>query len=218
MLSVWRAGSVALLRRRGIDRVVSLRETADNATDRDHRRRRRAARGTAVAPVAIVVRFDASERIRHDGRIDTMRIRSIRARLWRWRSRSRPLARRAHRLRRTQRRSRFPSPSTDRLTPWLQTRGELRTRVEGFTGGGFGGQRATPTGWIASGSTRPSARRSRSRSSCRSRTRARSTRPPDRRRAPFRNTLDLRMAYGEIGSTQHRPRSAARSWRSASSA
>ena len=123
---------------------------------------------------------------------------------------------RARRLRH-QRRSRFRSPSTDELTPWLQTRGELRTRVEGFTGGGFGdvSDAYRMDRFRLNATVRPP-------KSFAFVVQVQDARAFDKttgsQAAPFRDTLDLRMAYGEIRrSTQHGPRSDARSWRSASS-
>lgn len=84
------------------------------------------------------------------------------------------------------------------LAPWLQTRGELRTRVEGFTGGGFG--EARDAYWMdrfrLNATIRPStlfafvAQVQDSRAF---------DKTAGSQAAPFRNTLDLRMAYGEIG-------------------
>ncbi len=86
------------------------------------------------------------------------------------------------------------------LTPWLQVRGEFRARIEGFTGGGFAD--TTDTYWM-------------------DRFRLNATASPTKllkfvvqvqdarafdkttgsQNVPLRDTLDLRMAYLEFGST-----------------
>ena len=99
-------------------------------------------------------------------------------------------------------RSPAPLGVDGQLTSWLQVRGEFRARIEGFTGGGFAADNSrTPTGWIASGSMR----RSRPTKSMKFVVQVQDARAFDKttgsQAAPFRDTLDLRMAYGEFGST-----------------
>jgi hypothetical protein len=93
----------------------------------------------------------------------------------------------------------IPLAVTGELAPWLQVRGELRTRIEGFSGGGFGDAKdaywmdrfrvnATirPSRWLAFVAQAHDARAFHKTTGSQA--------------APFRDTLDLRMAYGEIGS------------------
>ena len=84
------------------------------------------------------------------------------------------------------------------LTPWLQTRGELRTRVEGFTGGGFG--ESEDAYWMDRFRLNATIRPSKKFAFV---AQVQDSRAFDKvsgsQAAPFRNTLDLRMAYGEIG-------------------
>jgi hypothetical protein len=86
------------------------------------------------------------------------------------------------------------------LAPWLQVRGEFRARVEGFTGGGFAD--------VADAYWMDRFRLSATVSPTRSTTfvvQVHDARAFDKttgqQLAPLRDTLDLRMAYGEFGST-----------------
>jgi hypothetical protein len=86
------------------------------------------------------------------------------------------------------------------LTPWLQVRGEFRARVEGFTGGGFADN--SDAYWMDR--FRLNATMSPTRS-MKVVVQVQDARGFDKttgsRLAPLRDTLDLRMAYGEFGST-----------------
>ncbi|HEY3042438.1 MAG TPA: alginate export family protein [Vicinamibacterales bacterium] len=94
----------------------------------------------------------------------------------------------------------IPLGVNGQLASWLQVRGELRTRIEGFTGGGFAENEdaywmdrfrlnatARPSKWLAFVVQAHDARAFHKTAGSQA--------------APFRDTLDLRMAYGEIGST-----------------
>lgn len=86
------------------------------------------------------------------------------------------------------------------LAPWLQVRGELRTRIEGFSGGGFGD--AEDAYWMDRFRLNATIRPSRSFAFIAQAHDARAFhKTAGSQAAPFRDTLDLRMAYGEIGST-----------------
>jgi hypothetical protein len=91
-----------------------------------------------------------------------------------------------------------PLAVNGQLTPWLQTRGELRTRVEGFTGGGFGDTRDAY--WMDRFRLNATIRPAKSLAFV---TQVQDSRAFDKtagsQAAPFRNTLDFRMAYVEIG-------------------
>src|SRR5439155_5870576 len=86
------------------------------------------------------------------------------------------------------------------LTPWLQVRGELRTRIEGFTGGGFTDNEDAY--WMDRFRLNAMIRPSKSVSFV---VQGQDSRVFDKAagsQAPaFRDTLDLRIAYGEFGST-----------------
>jgi len=86
------------------------------------------------------------------------------------------------------------------LTPWLQIRGEFRARVEGFTGGGFTDN--SDAYWMDR--FRVSATVSPARS-MKFVVQVHDARAFDKttgsQAAPLRDTLDLRVAYGEFGST-----------------
>jgi hypothetical protein len=86
------------------------------------------------------------------------------------------------------------------LTPWLQVRGELRTRIEGFTGGGFADSKDAY--WMDRFRLNAIVRPAKALAFV---VQAHDARAFDKtagsQAAPFRDTLDLRMAYGEIGST-----------------
>ena len=85
------------------------------------------------------------------------------------------------------------------LASWLQVRGEFRTRIEGFTGGGFGDN--DDAYWMDRFRLNATVRPSKSFAFM---VQAQDARAFDKtagsQAAPFRDTLDLRMAYGEIGS------------------
>ena len=95
-----------------------------------------------------------------------------------------------------------PLAVNGQITPWLQTRGELRTRAEGFTGGGFGD--SSDAYWMDRFRLNATVRPSKSFAFI---TQVQDSRAFDKttgsQAAPFRNTLDLRMAYAEIGSTHN---------------
>src|SRR5437773_2001449 len=86
------------------------------------------------------------------------------------------------------------------LTPWLQVRGEFRARVEGFTGGGFADN--SDAYWMdrfrLNAMVSPT-------ESVKLVVQVQDARAFDKtigsQAAPLRDTLDLRMAYGELGST-----------------
>jgi hypothetical protein len=85
------------------------------------------------------------------------------------------------------------------LASWLQVRGEFRTRIEGFSGGGFGdnGDAYWMDRFRLNATVRPS-------KSLAFVVQGQDSRAFDKTAgsqvAPFRDTLDLRVAYGEIGS------------------
>jgi hypothetical protein len=95
-----------------------------------------------------------------------------------------------------------PLAVNGQITPWLQTRGELRTRAEGFTGGGFGD--SSDAYWMDRFRLNATVRPSKSFAFI---AQVQDSRAFDKttgsQAAPFRNTLDLRMAYAEIGSTHN---------------
>jgi len=86
------------------------------------------------------------------------------------------------------------------LTPWLQVRGEFRARVEGFTGGGFADN--SDAYWMDRFRLNATASPTRSMKFV---VQLQDARAFDKTIgspiAPLRDTLDLRMAYGEFGST-----------------
>ena len=92
-----------------------------------------------------------------------------------------------------------PLGISGQLTPWLQVRGEFRTRIEGFTGGGFGDTKDAY--WMDRFRLNATVRPAKSLAFV---VQAQDARTFDKtagsQAAPFRDTLDLRMAYGEIGS------------------
>jgi hypothetical protein len=92
-----------------------------------------------------------------------------------------------------------PLAINGQLAPWLQVRGEFRTRIEGFTGGGFADN--DDAYWMDRFRLNATARPSKSLAFV---VQAHDARAFDKtagsQAAPFRDTLDLRMAYGEIGS------------------
>src|SRR5437667_12021307 len=85
------------------------------------------------------------------------------------------------------------------LASWLQVRGELRTRIEGFTGGGFTDNEDAY--WMDRFRLNATVRPSKSLAFV---VQGQDSRAFDKatgsQAAPFRDTLDLRMAYGEFGS------------------
>jgi hypothetical protein len=85
------------------------------------------------------------------------------------------------------------------LASWLQVRGEFRTRIEGFSGGGFGDNEDAY--WMDRFRLNATVRPSKSLAFV---GQGQDSRAFDKTAgsqvAPFRDTLDLRMAYGEIGS------------------
>jgi hypothetical protein len=84
------------------------------------------------------------------------------------------------------------------LASWLQVRGEFRTRIEGFTGGGFDDN--DDAYWMDRFRFNATVRPSRSFALVVQAQDARAFRKAaGSRAAPFRDTLDLRMAYAEIG-------------------
>ena len=86
------------------------------------------------------------------------------------------------------------------LTPWLQVRGEFRARVEGFTGGGFADN--SDAYWMDRFRLNATISPARSMKFV---VQVHDARAFDKaigsRVVPLRDTLDLRMAYGEFGST-----------------
>src|SRR5712692_1152948 len=86
------------------------------------------------------------------------------------------------------------------LTPWLQVRGEFRARVEGFTGGGFADN--SDAYWMDRFRLNATASPTRSMKFV---VQVQDARAFDKtagsQLAPLRDTVDLRMAYGEFGST-----------------
>jgi hypothetical protein len=86
------------------------------------------------------------------------------------------------------------------LTPWLQVRGEVRSRVEGFTGGGFADN--SDAYWMDRFRFTATASPT---TSMKFVVQLQDARAFDKRTgsqlAPLRDTLNLRMAYGELGST-----------------
>ena len=101
-----------------------------------------------------------------------------------------------------------PAPATPQPVPlgingqlasWLQVRGEFRTRIEGFTGGGF--TDSEDAYWMDRFRLNATVRPSKSLAFVVQGQDARAfDKTTGSQVAPFRNTLDLRMAYGEIGS------------------
>jgi len=102
-----------------------------------------------------------------------------------------------------------PAPATPQPVPlgingqlasWLQVRGEFRTRIEGFTGGGF--TDSEDAYWMDRFRLNATVRPSKSLAFVVQGQDARAfDKTTGSQVAPFRNTLDLRMAYGEIGSS-----------------
>ena len=90
------------------------------------------------------------------------------------------------------------------LKPWLQVRGELRTRVEGFTGGGFGESAGSKDAyWMDRFRLNATVRPAKSLAFVVQAQDARAfSKTAGSQAAPFRDTLDLRMAYAEIGSAR----------------
>src|SRR6266576_2421500 len=86
------------------------------------------------------------------------------------------------------------------LTPWLQVRGEFRARVEGFTGGGFADNRDAY--WMDRFRLNATASPS---TLMKFVVQVQDARAFDKtigsQNVPLRDTLDVRMAYGEFGST-----------------
>ena len=84
------------------------------------------------------------------------------------------------------------------LTPWLQVRGEFRARVEGFTGGGFADN--SDAYWMDRFRLNATVSPTRS---MRFVVQVQDARGFDKttgsQAAPLRDTLDLRIAYGEFG-------------------
>src|SRR5688572_18847075 len=102
-----------------------------------------------------------------------------------------------------------PAPATPQPVPlaingqlasWLQVRGEFRTRIEGFTGGGFADN--DDAYWMDRFRLNATVRPSQSLSFV---VQAQDARAFDKtagaKTSPLRNTFDLRMAYGEIGTS-----------------
>jgi hypothetical protein len=86
------------------------------------------------------------------------------------------------------------------VTPWLQVRGELRARIEGFTGGGFADN--DDAYWMDRFRLNATVRPSKSVAFVVQAQDARAFEKTTGSQAvPLRDTLDLRMAYGEFGST-----------------
>lgn len=87
------------------------------------------------------------------------------------------------------------------LTPWLQVRGEFRTRIEGFTGSGFT-EGKDDAYWMDRFRLNATVRPNKSIGFV---VQAQDARAFDKTTgslvAPLRDTLDLRMAYGEFGTT-----------------
>ena len=86
------------------------------------------------------------------------------------------------------------------LTPWLQVRGEFRARIEGFTGGGFAD--SSDAYWMDRFRFNAAVSPTRSMKFV---VQVHDARAFDKTTgsqvAPLRDTWDLRMAYGEFGST-----------------
>ena len=86
------------------------------------------------------------------------------------------------------------------LKPWLHVRGEFRSRIEGFTGGGFAD--TEDAYWMDRFRLNATVRPAKSLAFVVQAQDARAfSKTSGSRAAPFRGTLDLRIAYGEIGST-----------------
>ena len=87
------------------------------------------------------------------------------------------------------------------LASWLQVRGEFRTRIEGFSGGGFG--ESEDAYWMDRFRLNATIRPSKSLAFVVQAHDARAfEKTAGSQTVPFRDTLDIRMAYGEIGSKQ----------------
>ena len=93
----------------------------------------------------------------------------------------------------------LPLGINGQLASWLQVRGEFRTRIEGFTGGGF--TESEDAYWMDRFRLNATVRPSKSLAFV---VQGQDSRAFDKsagsQAAPFRDTLDLRMAYGEFGS------------------
>ncbi len=86
------------------------------------------------------------------------------------------------------------------LASWFQVRGEFRTRIEGFSGGGFAENEDVY--WMDRFRLNATVRPSKSLAFVIQAQDARAFRKTaGSQAAPFRDTLDVRMAYGEIGSS-----------------
>lgn len=86
------------------------------------------------------------------------------------------------------------------LSPWLQVRGEFRARVEGFSGGGL--TENEDAYWLDRFRLNATVRAAKSMLFVVQAHDARTFRKKvGSQTAPFRDTLDLRMAYGEVGTT-----------------
>lgn len=96
-----------------------------------------------------------------------------------------------------------PVGLTGQLTDWLQVRGEFRNRVEGFSGGGF---KPDSTDGYVLNRFRFNAMITPART-LKLVIQAQDARTFEKatggRVAPFRDTLDLRLAYGEFGGAQN---------------
>ena len=100
-----------------------------------------------------------------------------------------------------------PAPTTPQPVPlgingqlasWLQVRGEFRTRIEGFTGGGF--TDSEDAYWMDRFRLNATVRPSKSLAFVVQGQDSRAfNKTAGSQVAPFRDTLDLRMAYGEFG-------------------
>lgn len=98
--------------------------------------------------------------------------------------------------------TRGPTPLAvdGQLTPWLQVRGEFRARVEGFTGGGFSDN--SDAYWMDRFRLNATVSPTRSMKYVLQVQDARAfDKTTGSQVAPLRDLLDLRMAYGEFGST-----------------
>jgi hypothetical protein len=93
----------------------------------------------------------------------------------------------------------LPLGVNGQVTPWFQVRGEFRARIEGFTGGGFTAN--DDAYWMDRFRLNATVTPSKSLGFVVQAHDARAFRKTvGSQVAPFRDTLDLRMAYGEIGS------------------
>lgn len=93
-----------------------------------------------------------------------------------------------------------PLGVSGQLTPWLQLRGEVRTRIEGFSGGGFA--ESDDAYWMGRFRLNAVVRPAKSLAFVVQAHDARAfNKAAGSQAAPFRDTLDVRMAYVEIGAT-----------------